>query len=246
MNKYITAAFAILILLIAGFAAGRWFVPTKVVRTVDVTGECIANVPKDRTEISLNITVLEPSAPASLTAGSARYAKLSEYLKGIKDDSLKLQTKRFDTNEKTKWNDGEKEYKFVGFETNIEVSVSSKDRSIIEKIIFDTAGMEDVRPGNLRMSVSTDKMQSALESCIRTAVENARDRAESIAAADGEKVARMTGARFSRTAGGGDDYRPRFMRADAVESIAAMGAAPELFASESEVSVAVTATFELK
>ena len=242
MNKYITAAFGILILLVVGFAAGRWFVGVKHQRTIETVGVCMTHVTKDRTAITLRIAALSENAAASMRAAQSRYAILSEYMKNITDDSLEMQTVRFDTFEKNEWNPTEQKTVSMGFETNIELSVSSKERSTIEKILGDASNMENVHPGNLRMFASPEKIKPAVESCIKTAVENAREKAESIADADGEKIGKMISAEFARNAGGFEP-QPRMMK---MMSADFAGGAPELFATDSEVSVHVSATFELK
>jgi len=244
MNKYINAAFAILLLLIFGFAAGRWFVPApEKARTIATTGECLSKVEKDMTAISLRVTVLAPDAAASLRNAQGTYTELAAYLKGIKDDSIKIETTRFDSNERTEWNPSTQRSESKGFETNIVVSVSSKNRTTIENVIGDVASMTNVFPENLRMSTSPEKMKPALEACIQTAVENARDKANAIATADGDKVGQMISAEFSRTAGS-NDFAPRPMMRMAAAG--ALAAAPELFATDSDISVVVNVTFKVR
>ncbi|MCL1902503.1 MAG: SIMPL domain-containing protein [Alphaproteobacteria bacterium] len=244
MNKYLTAAFGILILLIFGFAAGRWFVPVENTRTIMTTGECLSSVERDTTAITLRVTELNKDAGVSLSAARRVYATLAEYLRGIKDDTMKIQTVRFDTNEKTEWNHVEQKSVTLGFETNIEVSVSSKDRATIETILSHVGQTIDVIPGNLRMFTSPEKMKPALEACIQSAVENARDKAESIATADGVRVGKMISASYSRTTGG--DMQPRPMMFSRAAGVMMDSAMPELFASDSDISVVVNISFQVR
>ncbi|MCL2338358.1 MAG: SIMPL domain-containing protein [Proteobacteria bacterium] len=242
-NAILTAVFIVLILLVAGFAAGRWFVPFETKRTIATTGECLSKVEKDTTSIDLRVTVLAPAGAASLRSAQDTYAELSKYLKGVKDDTLKIQTIRFDSNERTEWNPATQRSESKGFETNIAVSVSSKNRNTIENIIGDASAIMNVFPENLRMSTSPEKMKPALEACIQTAVENARDKANAIATADGERVGQIISAEFNRTAGA-NDYAPRPMML--MRASAAAAPAPELFTSDSDISVSVAVTFKVK
>jgi uncharacterized protein YggE len=155
---------------------------------------------------------------------------------------LEIQTTRFDVNEKTEWNHVTQKSESRGYEANIELSVSSKDKSTIESIITQAGHFTDAYPENLRMFTSPEKMKPALEACIQTAVENARDKAESIAAAEGVKVGKMISAGFGRTAGNGS-YETRPMMA---KSMLLDSAAPELFSADSDISVTVQVSFLIR
>ncbi|MDR1207012.1 MAG: SIMPL domain-containing protein [Rickettsiales bacterium] len=246
MNKYITAAFGILIVLVFGFAAGRWFTPAENPRVIATTGECLAKVERDTTAITLRVTILKDSPAESLQLAGAEYSRISEYLRGIQDNSMEIQTVRFDVNEKTEWNHVAQKSESLGYETNIELSVSTKDKSTIESIIAQTGHFNDAYPENLRMFTSPEKMKPALEACIQTAVENARDKAEAIAAAEDSRVGKMISASFGKIAGG-NDYEPRpLLRAGMAKGVAFDSAAVELFSKDSDISVSVNVSFQVK
>ncbi|MCL2538448.1 MAG: SIMPL domain-containing protein [Alphaproteobacteria bacterium] len=256
MNKYITAAFGILILLVFGFAAGRWFVPVESKRTITTAGECLARVDKDRTAITLRVSVIDADAARSLTIARAEYESLAASIKKIDDKTMELQTARFDSFEKQEWNHLEQRMESRGFETNIELQISSRNADTIENILENprrsmaNTGDADVNiyPENLRMFASSEKMKPVIEACIQTAVENARERAESVASADGMRIGRMVSASFTRTTSGGDNMPMPIMRMSRAVAmdIGGGGGAPTLFSTGDEISVSISAEFEVR
>ncbi|MCL2758486.1 MAG: SIMPL domain-containing protein [Alphaproteobacteria bacterium] len=243
INK--TFALAITALVAAVVITARPFGRTSTVLT---SGECIASVERDRTAITVRVTVVDPDAASSLRRAKAAYGIVAEYTQSIDDDTMEMQTARFDSHERNRWDHNRQEEIFVGFETNIELVISSDRRDKIEEVMSAFAGRPNIFPGNLRMFSSPRKIMPAIENCIQTAVEHARSNANSIAAADGRRVGRMVSAEFSRIAGPGDiQPRPMMMRqAAALGGGVGADSGISLFATDSEISVTVTATFELK
>lgn len=216
-------------------------------RTIIATGECTARVERDRTAITIRITVLDDNAATSLRRGQDIYTHIITYLTALDEGSLvnELQTIRFDSAERRQWDHNRQMEVSMGFETNIELSVQSENRRLIERILSDLTGFENVFPGNLQMTSSPAATKRAMDACLRDAVEHARQNANQIAEADGRRVGRMTNAEFTQTTSGGNiQPRPMMMRAQAVAFAGDMGGG--LFASDGELSVVVNAAFRLR
>ena len=124
------------------------------------------------------------------------------------------------------------------------------DIETIEKILTQFAGQEDVYSENLRMYTSAETMKPILESCLSAAVENARERADALAAGDGRSAGKMLSVSYN--VGGASTIQPRasnFLTASAKMAVAdaeAFSAAGSIVAKDTEVSVTVSATFEIK
>ena len=101
---------------------------------------------------------------------------------------------------------------------------------------------------NLRMFTSTDALQPVMESCLSRAVENARVRANALAAGDGRRAGRMLSVDY----GAAPVARPtaNFMtRGAKLESVAAMDAgyaAGGIVSQDTQITVTVSAVFEIK
>ena len=213
------------------------------VRTIAVTGECLTTAPKDRTAITLRVVALNQSAAASMRAATTQVAEITSFLK---DMDVKMQTTQFNSYEKTEWDRNAQKSISLGIETTIAIEVSADNIETIETVLNQFAGRANVYPENLRMFTSSEAMKPILEECLGTAVENARMRANALAAGDGRRAGRVLAISYGA---GGDVIRPmaNFKRfAATMETAAAMDTGGSLVARDTEVSVTVSAVFEIK
>ena len=219
--------------------------PTEI-RKINVSGECLTSVPKDRTAITLRVTTLDKNAAKSMKMATEKMAEITDYLKTI---DVKMQTTEFNSYEKTEWNHVTQKSENLGIETRIAVEVSAKDPEIIESVLNKYAGQSDVFTENLRMFTSSETMKPALDKCLSIAVEDARTRADALVAADNQKAGKLLSVSY-----GNVSYNERPMANYRVMGAKmAMSAAEETFdtggtiiGKDTEITVTVSATFEIK
>lgn len=216
-------------------------------RVISVDGQCLATAPKDRTAITLRVTTLDKSAATSMKMATAKIAEITNFLK---NQDVQMQTTEFNSYERSEWNRELEKSVVLGTETTIAVEVSATSIETIEKILTQFAGQTDVYSENLRMYTSAEAMKPVLEDCLATAVENARERANALAAGDGRTAGKMLSVSYN--AGTSSSIQPRasnFLTASAKMAVAdaeAFSAAGSIVAKDTEVSVNVSATFEIK
>ena len=216
-------------------------------RVISVNGECLTTAPKDRTAITLRVTTLDKSAAASMKMATD---KINEITKFLKTQDVQMQTTEFNSYERSEWNRELEKSVVLGTETTIAVEVSADNIETIEKILTQFAGQEDVYSENLRMYTSAETMKPILESCLSAAVENARERADALAAGDGRSAGKMLSVSYN--VGGTSTIQPRasnFLTASTkmvAADAAAFSAAGSIVAKDTEVSVSVSASFEIK
>ena len=224
-----------------------WIARPNAPRVISVDGQCLATAPKDRTAITLRVTTLDKSAATSMKMATAKIAEITNFLK---TQDVQMQTTEFNSYERSEWNRELEKSVVLGTETTIAVEVSATSIETIEKILTQFAGQTDVYSENLRMYTSAEAMKPVLEDCLATAVENARERANALAAGGG----RTAGGKFSEcfNTGPRPSRHPRasnFLTASAKMAVAdaeAFSAAGSIVAKDTEVSVNVSATFEIK
>ena len=158
-------------------------------RTISVRGECLTTAPRDKTAITLRVAMVDKSAARSMKMATDLVAKITEFVKGL--DNAEMQTTEFNSYEKTEWNRDLQKSVTLGIETSISVEVSSKNIETIEKVLNEFAGVEHVYSENLRMYTSAEVLKPIMEKCLGTAVENARVRANALAAGDKRRAGRM-------------------------------------------------------
>lgn len=216
-------------------------------RVISVDGQCLATAPKDRTAITLRVTTLDKSAATSMKMATAKIAEITNFLK---TQDVQMQTTEFNSYERSEWNRELEKSVVLGTETTIAVEVSATSIETIEKILTQFAGQTDVYSENLRMYTSAEAMKPVLEDCLATAVENARERANALAAGDGRTAGKMLSVSYN--AGTSSSIQPRasnFLTASAKMAVAdaeAFSATGSIVAKDTEVSVNVSATFEIK
>ena len=223
----------------------NWMNTPRTLRTISVRGECLTTAPRDKTAITLRVTTLDKSAAVSMKNATSLVAKITDFLKS---QDVEMQTTEFNSYEKTEWNRDLQKSVSLGIETTIAVEVSSKNIETIEKVLNEFAGSENVFSENLRMYTSAEVLKPIMEKCLGVAVENARVRADAIAAGDNKRAGKMLAVSYETSGGNNVMYKnvaPR-MALGAVTESAAMDTGGSLVSKDTDVSVAVSATFEIR
>ena len=212
-------------------------------RTIATSGECLATAPRDKTAITLRITTLDKSAATSMKMATAKVAEITEFLK---TQDVQMQTTQFNSYEKTEWNRDEQKSVVLGIETTIAVEVSANNIETIEKILTQFAGQTNVYSENLRMYTSPETLKPVIEDCMARAVENARMRADALAMGDGKRAGKMLAVSYGTQNGNVAYPTSNLMRSAKLEVAAAMDAAGTIVSRDTDVSVTVSAVFEIR
>jgi uncharacterized protein YggE len=211
--------------------------------TIAVSGECLTSAPKDRTAITLRVRSLDKSAATSMKIASTQMNEITTYLKTL---DVQMQTTRFDSYERSEWNQTLQKSEMLGIETNLAVEVSAKSMDTIEKILENFAGNENVFTENLHMFTATETLKPIMEKCLGTAVENARVRASQIANRDDREIGKLISATYG-TASAAPIAPTNFLRSAKMEVMRDTAYADGgLVSKDTDVSVSVSAIFEIK
>jgi len=216
--------------------------PTEI-RKINVSGECLTSVPKDRTAITLRVTTLDKNAAVSMKMATEKIAEITEYLKTI---DVKMQTTEFNSYEKTEWNHELQKSENLGIETRIAVEVSAKNPETIEGVLNKFAGQADVYTENLRMFTSSETLKPALDKCLSIALDDARARANALVAGDNLKAGKLLSVSYENVSYNERpvaNYRLMGAKMAATESFDAGGS---IVGKDTEITVSVSATFEIK
>lgn len=212
-------------------------------KTIAVNGECLTSVPKDKTAITLRITTLAKNALESMQTASAKMAEITEYLK---TQPVETQTTQFNSFEKTEWNRDAQKSEPLGIETNIAVEVSANDIQTIENLLSKFAGQENVFTENLRVYTSPAVIKSAQEKCLGRALENARLRADALISGDKKRAGKLLSVSYGATTENNHTYGGVMRTMLTSAKGAADMAAGTITAKDTDVSVVISAVFEIK
>ena len=214
-------------------------------RTIATTGECLTTAPRDKTAITLRVTTLDKSAATSMKMATAKIAEITDFLKS---QDVQMQTTQFNSYEKTEWNREEQKSVTLGIETTIAVEVSANNIETIEKVLTQFAGQTNVFSEDLRMYTSPETLKPIVEECMGHAVENARSRADALAAGDGKRAGKILAVSYGTDANNIVRPTSNLMRATGakLEAAAVMDAAGTIVSRDTDVSVNVSAVFEIR
>lgn len=217
----------------------------KEIRKINVRGECLTSAPKDRTAITLRVTTLDKNPAISMKKATDKIAEITDYLK---TQDVKMQTTDFNSYEKSEWNHELQKSIELGTETRIAIEVSASKSEIIENILTKFAGNNDVYTENLRMFTSSETMKPILEKCLSIAVDDARTRANALVSSNGLKAGKLLSVSYDNVSYNERPYSNfRIMGAKiATEEMASFDAGGSLVSKDTEISVSVSATFEIK
>lgn len=214
------------------------------VRTISVKGECLTTAPRDKTAITLRIRTLAPTTVESMRAATNQASEITEYLTTL---PVEMQTTQFDSYEKTEWDRNEQKSITLGIETIIAIEVSANNIETIEQVLETFAGVTNVYTENLRMYTSPETLKPIVEKCLGIAVENARVRADALAAGDGKKAGKMISVSSGTSTE--DVVAPaagNFMRSKVALTSSALDTSGTIVTKDTDVSVSVNAVFEIK
>ncbi|MDR1696997.1 MAG: SIMPL domain-containing protein [Rickettsiales bacterium] len=224
-------------------------------KTVNVTGECIRKVAKDRTSVVVEIKNLESTNTLATKKSMDTYKRVSDLVVAMKEKNpkIELETQSINSYEKFEYQGAGSERRrvSVGFESVVELKIISDNGTEISEFLGSVSQMADVYTGSLTTFTSRQLMKSEQESCIAEATENARQKAQALADGGHTRLGRMTNASFYQTAVASNTggmvrmakAAPMMMETAADE--AGFGG-PQIFSSDSDLSVTVNASFELR
>lgn len=213
------------------------------VRTLAVTGECLTTAPKDKAAITLRVSTVADTAVDSMQLATNKMAQITELLK---KQPVEMQTTQFNSYEKTEWNRETQKSEVLGIETTIAVEISADNVAEIEKVLGQFAGDKNVFTENLRMYSSPEVLKPITEKCLAVATENARERANALAAGDNVKAGKILSLSYGTTVSDNAQPTNGLMRTKMVTTASAFDAAGTIIAKETDVAVSVSAVFEIK
>jgi len=230
-----------LILLALAAGAAVYFYP---VRTISVSGVCNAKIARDKFSIVLDITALDARAAASISRAQLAADEIARRVRATGDNTLEVQTTRINSNEKTRW---EKDTQIIlGIETEISLKITTSRRESLNAVLngVDVPGA-NVMPRGMNNFSSNELIQEETEKCLQVAVANARDKAEAIAKASGNKLGRLIAAQVGGTSSG-DDYAPTPRRAKLMMFAAESSSGDYIQSSDGELSLTIGAVFGIR
>lgn len=220
---------------------------------INVSGECSKKVKKDRVSIILQVKNLDKNASLASQKSMKTYKEISDYVMELQKQypETELETTEYNTYEKTEWNSTLKKNVKLGVENVIGLSITSPKMDLVGTILAEVSKFSDVYPNGLRTFVSKATFKKEQTACLDEAVKNAQAKAIDMARSVGQSIGKMTNVNVYS-----DNYsyasNTRAYKAMATMAVVDMAedameaGGPSIFTGNSDISLKVNATFELK
>ena len=245
-NLNINVVFVVIVLIISSF-----FIRTN--NSINVSGECMKKVAKDRVSIILEVKNLDKNSSVATQKSNKTYKTISDYVVELQHQypEIELETTTYNTYEKREWDAHLKKNVSLGIESVIGLEITSPKMELVGTILAEVAKLNDVYPNGLRTFVSKETLKKSQAECLAEAVKNAHDKAMEMARANGQKIGKMTSANMSHNFLNSNtrinySMARKYAGGMVEEAVMDDDAGPSIFTGNADVSVNVNATFELK
>lgn len=235
MRKFLT-------LVLPSFLFCPCFVLASDERGVSVRGECQAEVPIDRGSILLIVKQRNQNPGLAAQQTQEKFNRVSAKVRKLNLKDMKLKTQSFHVTEDFEYQNGKQISK--GHLASQALEVETSDPGKLSEVLKLSSEEKIEEVGQLQTFSSFTATQKSRESCLESAFRDAKDKAERLAKASGQrlgKVLRVTEVLESA----GSPSRPVFAKSMMMAEVAS-GSGGEIHTRPAEVRVAVDAQFELK
>lgn len=204
---------------------------------INVTGTGYANVAPDMAVITIGVTVQAANAGEAMSQNASRQQAVIDAVKGSNIEARDIQTSNISLSPVQDYSQQGKPPVITGYQAGNMVTIRVRDLpklgDVLDAIV--AAGANEVQG----ISFQRDDAAKTEADARRNAVTNARDRAEVIAAAAGQRLGRLVA--LSDTQGPPQSPQPMMMRANMQSGDAKV----PVEAGELRMSADVTATWEM-
>ncbi len=211
-------------------------------RSIQVTGEWKAKIKDDRGSILLTVYTLDNNAKKATATTDRIYNTLLQEIKRLKLKKMKMETNNYHLGEKYRWEKGKRI--FEGHQASIGLRVITSEISRIGEVIQKAQKVGITKIGSLQTFVDEDTKREIYRKGLASATIDAKTKADRMLGTLKEKrgkVLRM----IEGTPSFSSIPSPRPMYA-MEKSVRSAPAPAEIKGGESDISVNVTVTFEIK
>lgn len=212
-------------------------------RQVSVSGQCQRQVAPDRGSITLTAQFRDDDLKTAIKRTTDAYERAREGVQRLKLDDLELNTAEYQVYQVQEWENNRSVMK--GYQARMGLRVVTSSIARIGEVIA-VAAKENIREtGQLATFLSQAKLKSEQEACLEIAAKNARARAQKLAEALDAKLGSVQQLSESWNSFPQPVPMP-IMARGAVAMDKAEVSAPTVEAGKQDLSVTVSAAFELK
>lgn len=213
-------------------------------RLISVHGQCIRKVSPDRGSITIVSQFLDKNSQQASKRAMALYEKMQNRVEKMKLKDLELQTSEYSLQEVVDYQKDRRVSR--GTQASIGLQVITSEITRLGEVAALAAELEVGRVEQLSTFLSREKTKNAREACLVEAIQNARDKAEKMAASAKAKVGEVQLIDENPITGPnepGVSYVAAMARDGGMEKLQA---APRIEAKPETIQVQVLVKFALK
>ncbi len=211
-------------------------------RKITVSGRCNRLVTPDRGSVVLSVDFRDDELKMASKRAVESYGRVRDAVKRLNLKDLDLRTVEYSVGEVREWEKGRQVMKGYRARMGLRVATSQVERLGDVLAIGSREGVQDI--GGLQSFLSEEKQLQEQVACLEEAAQNARTKAEKLAASLGVKV----GEPLAVVESGGFQEPPRrmTMMSMSAEATGGVPSAPAIEPGQQTLSLSVEATFALK
>ncbi len=209
--------------------------------SIQTSGSCQMEMTSDTASVIFTIKNDSKKLQTAVNKTQESYTKLVDALikNGFKE--TELSTIGYDVEEQKYWDSKVRKSVLENYTAKMSIKLTTTDIKNIETAMQISTEFNDILAGDFSTSLSDTAYKKAYESCLETAAQNARDKAEKIANGSGRSLGKPISLRETKN---NIEFRDNILTARSM--MAKMEMAPQIMKSNTKINVEITASFEVK
>ncbi len=233
---------------VAIFISANYFNLNKNSKKINVSGNCVKKVKKDKFTMDINIKNLANDSSTAVTKSLSTYKIIATKLKLIQDQmagTIDIGTSDYSIREKYEYNRKlEKDVK-QGVESIIGLKIVTSNNEALVSILNVLKDYKDVYTDNFANIASNNNIKIAKEECLKEAVIDATRKAKQIADTSGQKLGKLFNIYINSNRYEPEMYKVANLMLEEKAASSDSVHSSSIFQGTENVNLTVSATFEL-
>jgi uncharacterized protein YggE len=208
-----------------------------------VIGECLTKVVQDRGSVTIASSTLAPSSKEASEKTIRAHEAIKKAVRELALPDFISETEGYSVQQECSYPEGRR--KCQGYRAHLATRFETSDIARLGDMIGVASQLGSEEVSNVNTFASPEKLQSAREACLETAIKNAAAKAQKLASGAGRKMGKLVSVREG-VSDGSVTPLPRMRNFEAAAMADAVSSAPSIEAKPIDMRVEITAQYALE
>jgi uncharacterized protein YggE len=210
---------------------------------ITVIGECLTKVAQDRGSVTIASSTLAPSSKEASEKTIRSHEAIKKAVRELGLPDFISETEGYSVQQECSYPEGRR--KCQGYRAHLATRFETSDIARLGDMIGVASQLGSEEVSNVGTFASPQKLQTAREACLETAIKNAAAKAQKIALGAARKLGNLVSVREGVSDGGVTPF-PRMRNFEAAAMADAVSSAPSIEAKPIDMRVEITAQYALE